>query len=120
MDYYVSALKNYATFSGRARRKEYWMFTLVNVLISIVLSILSMLLPVLGILSIIYSLAIIIPSFAVNVRRLHDIEKSGWWVLISLVPIIGGIVLLVFACTEGTQGPNQYGEDPKNEFGTQM
>ncbi len=117
MNYYLDVLKNYATFSGRARRKEYWMFTLFNGIISLVLSILGAVVPMLYALSIIYSLAVFIPSLAVCVRRLHDVDKSGWWFLIIFVPIVGGILLLVWDCTEGTRGSNQFGEDPKGAEG---
>lgn len=113
MNYYLDVLKNYATFSGRARRKEYWMFTLINTLITIALYILAFFIPVLFILYCLYGLAVLLPGLAVSVRRLHDVEKSGWWLLIALVPIVGGILLLVWECTEGTHGANQYGEDPK-------
>lgn len=112
MDWYLSVLKNYAVFSGRARRKEYWMFFLFNVIFAIVLGIIGSIIDT-TILSTLYSLALLIPGIAVFVRRMHDIGKSGWWLLISFIPIIGGIWLLVLACTEGTAGENEYGQDPK-------
>ncbi|WJS95604.1 DUF805 domain-containing protein [Flavobacterium johnsoniae] len=103
-------LNNYANFKGRARRKEYWMFFLVNVIISVVLNnVLGLISPSLAIIGSIYSLAVLVPSIAVGVRRLHDIGKE-WWFL--LIPIYN-IVLLA---TEGEKGSNQYGADPKNEF----
>ncbi len=112
MNWYLSVLKNYAVFEGRARRKEYWMFFLVNILISIAFQVVD---GVLGtvFLGIIYSLAVFVPSLAVGVRRLHDVDKSGWWLLLVLIPVVGVLVLIYFAATEGTQGSNQYGSSPK-------
>lgn len=107
--------ENYANFEGRARRSEYWYFTLVSVLISIVLRIIdSVVGSEIGIVGLIYSLAVLVPSIAVGVRRLHDIGKSGWYLLVALIPIAGAIWLLVLLCTEGDHGPNIYGADPKN------
>ena len=117
MNWYLQALKKYADFSGRARRKEYWFFVLFNIIISIVLSIIDVTLGLnangIGILSGLYTLGVLIPSIAVGVRRLHDINKSGWWVLIVFVPFIGALVLLIFALLNGTPGANNYGADPK-------
>jgi uncharacterized membrane protein YhaH (DUF805 family) len=118
MDWYMTVMKKYADFSGRARRKEYWMFVLFNVIISIVLTILDSLIGTMsesgyGVLSGLYSLAILIPSLAVGVRRLHDVGKSGWWLLISLIPLIGSIWLLVLFVTDSQPGDNQYGPNPK-------
>lgn len=118
MEWYLKVLKNYTAFSGRARRKEYWMFFLFNMIISYALNFLGqMLVDSLGTLaalpSAIYGLAVLIPSIAVCVRRLHDINKSGWFMLIALIPIIGGIWLLIKLASEGDKGANQYGEDPK-------
>ncbi|WPA90791.1 DUF805 domain-containing protein [Providencia zhijiangensis] len=125
MNWYLEVIKNnYANFEGRARRKEYWMFTLINMIIIMVLYALIIssvdyttgemggLGMIAGILLGIYALATIIPSIAVSVRRLHDTEKSGWWYLISFIPF-GAIVLLVFMCLEGTKGDNRFGTDPK-------
>ena len=112
-EYYVSVLKNYANFKGRARRKEYWMFVLCNFIIGIVFGLLTTVVPVLWVLSLIYSLAILIPGLAVAVRRLHDTSRSGLWILISLVPLIGGIWLLVLMFLDGTAGDNKWGPDPK-------
>lgn len=113
MNWYIDVLKKYAVFAGRARRTEYWMFALFNLIICIVLSIIEAIIGTVGILAIIYSLAILLPALAVSVRRLHDIGKSGWWLLIALVPIIGGIVLLIFALLDSQQGTNEYGPSPK-------
>ena len=112
-EYYVSVLKNYATFTGRARRKEFWMFALCNILISIVIGILTSIVPILWVLSLLYSLAVLVPGLAVSVRRLHDTSRSGVWILISLVPLIGGIWLLILMLQDGTASDNQWGSDPK-------
>ena len=120
MSWFVEALKKYAVFSGRSRRKEYWFFVLFVVIISIVLNIIDGLIGAYdrsmgaGLLSTIFSLAILIPSIAVSVRRLHDIDRTGWWVLIALVPLVGWIVLLVFHVQDSTPGTNRYGPNPKS------
>jgi uncharacterized membrane protein YhaH (DUF805 family) len=119
MSWYLEALKKYAVFSGRSRRKEYWFFLLFNIIVSIVLGGIDALLGTfsssanIGLLSGIYGLAVLIPTLALTVRRLHDIDRTGWWILIGLVPLIGGIVLLVFALLDGTPGGNRYGLNPK-------
>lgn len=117
MKWYLEALKKYATFSGRARRKEFWMFVLFNYIFMIALMILTLTIKqsegIVGILFTLYSLAVIIPMLAVAVRRLHDVDISGWYLLIGLVPIIGSIILLVKYCSEGTPGTNRYGINPK-------
>jgi uncharacterized membrane protein YhaH (DUF805 family) len=100
MNYYFKVLQNYATFSGRARRSEYWYFFLFNTIIFLVLADLD------DLISRIYRLAVLIPSIAVAVRRMHDVGKSGWFVL---VPIYNFILV----CTNGVQGDNEYGADPK-------
>ncbi|WP_130733270.1 DUF805 domain-containing protein [Flavobacterium sp. J27] len=115
--------ENYANFSGRARRSEYWYFVLTNILIYFSIAFVSglfaaMNLPEIGsifmILFLIYALGIFIPSLAVVVRRLHDTGKSGWFYFISLIPIAGPIWLLIVMCTEGDRGNNEYGADPKS------
>lgn len=115
MEWYLKVLKNYVGFQGRARRKEYWMFILFNVLASLVLSIVGGIISqTLGlILTYGYMLAVLLPSLAVAVRRLHDTGKSGWFVLLSLIPVVGSIILLVFLVQEGQSADNQYGSDPK-------
>lgn len=119
MSYYLEALKKYAVFSGRARRAEYWYFVLFNIIVAVVLALIDTLLGTttgissFGLLSGLYSLAVLIPTLAVTVRRLHDIDRTGWWIFINLIPLIGTIVLLVFALTPGTPGNNQYGPNPK-------
>ncbi len=116
MKWYLAVLKKYACFSGRARRKEYWMFFLFNMIFAIAIGILSAV-PTIGgffrILAIIYPLALLIPGLAVTVRRLHDSGKSGWYILISLIPFVGSILLLVAVCKDSQLGENQYGECPK-------
>ncbi len=118
MSWYLQVLNKYAVFSGRARRKEYWMFQLVNVIVICLLALLDASTGFrsmgLGLILLGYCLATIIPGLAVLVRRLHDINRSGWWWLISLVPF-GGVVLLIFACIDSDPGPNQYGPNPKLE-----
>ncbi|SMO84844.1 Uncharacterized membrane protein YhaH, DUF805 family [Saccharicrinis carchari] len=119
MNWYLTVLKNYADFSGRARRKEYWMFVLFNIIFAIVAIVVDNILGITfgvipyGPVYLLYGLAVIIPSVAVGVRRLHDIGKSGWMILISLIPIIGGIWLLVLMVTDSVPGDNQYGPNPK-------
>ena len=115
MNYYLMAFRKYAEFSGRSRRSEYWYFFLFNMLISWALQFLAMYLAEVGvILSAGYSLAALIPGLAVAVRRLHDVGKSGWFILIALIPIIGAIWLIVLLATDGDKGSNEYGQDPKN------
>lgn len=113
MEWYTKVLQNYVGFTGRARRTEYWMFALFNAIIIIVLSILEALLGLPGIISGLYSLAVLLPSLAVAVRRLHDTGKSGLWLLISLIPVIGAIILLVFMVLDSDEETNQYGPNPK-------
>jgi len=118
VNWYLEVLKKYAVFSGRARRKEYWMFVLFNVIFAIIASILDSVLfgtaiEGLGPLYLIYGLAVLIPSWAVSVRRLHDVGKSGWFLFILLVPIVGAIWILILDCTDSQPGENQYGPNPK-------
>ena len=119
MNWYLHVLKNYATFSGRARRKEYWMFFLFNVLISLGLGVLDVVAGTYsveyetGFFSGLYSLLVLIPGIAVGVRRLHDTNRSGWWILILLIPIIGVLVLFVFTCLDSQPGTNRFGVNPK-------
>jgi len=115
MQWYMKVLKNYVGFQGRARRKEYWMFFLFNFLFTMLLSMIEMMLGLGGILSGIYGLAVLLPSIAVSVRRLHDIGRTGWWMLLSFIPIIGLIVLLVFAVFDSQPGENKYGPNPKGQ-----
>lgn len=116
MEWYLAVLKKYADFTGRARRTEYWMFVLCNVIISFVLGFLSRV-PAIGnlfaVLAGLYALAVLIPGLAVSARRLHDTGKSGLLLLLALIPVVGEIILLVFFCTDSQPGPNAYGEFPK-------
>ncbi|MFM5681067.1 DUF805 domain-containing protein [Aeromonas veronii] len=114
MKWYISVLKQYAVFSGRARRTEYWMFVLCNVIVMLLLGMVDKLIG--GdneLISSIYSLAVLLPSLAVAARRLHDTDRSAWWLLLGLIPIIGTLVLIYFMVCNGQQGPNRFGDDPK-------
>jgi uncharacterized membrane protein YhaH (DUF805 family) len=121
LNWYLGVWKKYAVFDGRARRTEYWMFVLINWLIGMAFSFVHRITgyfsesAALGIstLSLIYSLAVFIPTLAVQVRRLHDTGRSGWWLLIAFVPLVGAIILLVFFCLDSNPGSNQYGPNPK-------
>lgn len=112
MNYYIECWKKYVEFSGRARRKEFWMFVLFNFIAGCVAGAIDRVLGTMMIGSL-YSLAAILPGLAVCARRLHDTDRSGWWLLIALVPIVGIIVLLVFACLDSTPGENRFGPNPK-------
>ncbi len=113
MNWYLTVLRKYAVFSGRACREEYWMFVLFNVIITFVLCGIELLVGGPGVVGALYSLAVLIPSIAVTVRRLHDTNRSGWWLLIGLIPLIGSIVLLVFMVQGSQPDENQYGSNPK-------
>jgi uncharacterized membrane protein YhaH (DUF805 family) len=127
MQYYLKALHNYANFNGRSNRQDYWMFFLFNVIFAIVAMILDRLLGTTfkmegiyggaqtmpyGYIYLAYALFMLIPGLAIGVRRLHDVGKSGWFMFICLIPLIGAIWLLVLFCTEGKRGDNEYGPDP--------
>jgi len=132
MQWYLKALRAYAQFNGRARRSEYWWFTLVHIIISSVLYAV-MIIPLamtslaaeggapeppsplwmaFGLVFLVYTLATLIPTFAVQARRLHDIGRSGWWMLIGFIPL-AGLVILVFNFLDSQPGPNVYGPNPK-------
>ena len=113
MNWYREVLKKYAVFSGRARRTEYWMFCLFNVIITFVLGTIEGFFKGPGVLGGLYSLAMLIPGISVGARRLHDTGRSGWWQLIALIPVIGTIVLIVFLAQD-SQPENQYGPNPKS------
>ncbi len=108
MDYFIGALKKYADFNGRARRKEYWMFVLIYMVINVILAVLGM-----DIISMIVGLALLIPSISIGTRRLHDTGRSGWWQLIYFVPLIGLIVMIVFL-VQDSHDDNDYGVNPKS------
>jgi uncharacterized membrane protein YhaH (DUF805 family) len=120
MNWYLEVLKKYAIFNGRSRRSEYWYFVLYNVLFSVIALLIDVVTGTydraigLGLVGGIYSLGVLIPSLAVTVRRLHDTDRSGWWLLVGLIPILGWIVLLVYYVQDGSPDNNRYGANPKN------
>ena len=114
MEWYLKVVKdNYANFNGRASRQEYWMFTLFNIIFAVVAMVVDGVLGLGFIIYMLYMLAVLIPGIAVFVRRMHDIGKSGWWFFISLIPLIGGIWLLVLLATDGSSEDNNYGASLK-------
>lgn len=119
MNSYIETLKKYAVFDGRARRKEYWLFVLFNIIVGVVLNVVDRMTGTysadygMGALGGIYTLAVLLPGIGVSIRRLHDTDRSGWWLLLIFIPIIGGIVLLVFMILDGTPGTNRFGPNPK-------
>ena len=130
MHWMMMPLLRYADFTGRSRRREYWMFVLLNLLLSLaVWTLLAVtflagmsetemtvvMLPVFILYGLVV-LAFMIPGLAVTVRRLHDTDRSGWTLLLALVPLVGAILLIVYYCTEGTPGPNRFGPDPKASY----
>ena len=112
MNWYIGCWKKFADFSGRARRKEYWMFVLFNMIASFVCGFFDGLLG-LGFLSGLYALVVLLPSLAVTARRLHDTNRSGWWMLIAFLPVIGSIWLLILLVLDSQLGPNRFGPNPK-------
>jgi uncharacterized membrane protein YhaH (DUF805 family) len=122
MSWYLATLKKYATFGGRARRKEYWMFSLFNFIFAFCIGFAEVMMGMggesaVGPASLLFAVAVTIPGIAVMVRRLHDTDRSGWWFWVALVPVLGTLALLYFMLQEGTKGGNQYGSDPKNPVG---
>ena len=119
MNWYLIALKKYAVFSGRSRRKEYWYFYFFYILFVFVLGFIDIMIGTydevveIGLFSGVFVLFMLIPLLATSVRRLHDTDRSGWWLLIALIPIIGAIVILVFTLQDSKPGQNQYGSNPK-------
>jgi uncharacterized membrane protein YhaH (DUF805 family) len=129
IDWVLEVFSKYATFDGRARRKEYWYWYLFNFIVSIFIAVVSLVINLpngtetdngigwfglfINIVVIIYSLGVFIPNLAVTVRRLHDTNRSGWWYFISMVPFIGGIILFIYLIEDSTPGDNQYGPNPK-------
>lgn len=108
MEWYISVLKQYVAFGGRSHRREFWMFLLIHIIIVLVLGF------VWEFLSSVYSLAVLLPALGVAVRRLHDSGKSGWWLLLGFLPVVGTIILLVLMALEGDRGPNRYGPPPQD------
>lgn len=134
IDWVLEVFSKYAIFDGRARRSEYWYWYLFNFFVSIFMAVVSVVINLpfetetdygigwfglfINLVVIVYSLGIVIPNLAVTVRRLHDTNRSGWWYFISMVPFIGGIILLIYLIEDGTPGDNQYGPNPKSELET--
>jgi uncharacterized membrane protein YhaH (DUF805 family) len=116
MDDYIEVWKKYAVFAGRARRREYWIFTLINLVVSVLLAFVDAILGTM-LIGLIYALAVLLPSIAVTVRRLHDTGRSGWWALIVLLPVLGVIVILVMMCFDSQSGDNAWGPNPKAAAG---
>ena len=122
MSWFVGAVKKYAVFAGRARRKEFWFFYLFYVIFALAAAIVDSVLGTeysvgetasIGLFSSVFVIAMMLPTFAVLARRLHDIGRSGWWILIGLIPIIGAIVLLIFTVRDSQEGENRFGPNPK-------
>jgi uncharacterized membrane protein YhaH (DUF805 family) len=127
----VMPLKRYADFSGRSRRKEYWMFVLFQILVLMPMALVFAMIDgangegepgvlgglMLAVMGLVYLGLFFIPGLAVQVRRFHDRDKSGWLILLGFIPYLGGFILLVFMCLEGTRGPNRFGPDPKDPYG---
>lgn len=111
MEHFVDAFRQYATFTGRATRTQYWMFVLIYLIIAIVLGVVDGLLGI-GVLGPIFGLVMLIPSLAITARRLHDTGRTGWWQLIYLVPLIGFIVMIIFLVQDSV-GDNEHGANPK-------
>ena len=119
MNWYFEVLKKYAVFDGRAHRTEFWLFFLFSFIISLFLGVIVGLVESLWFITTLYALAVLIPGLAVSVRRLHDTNRSGWWILTGLVPILGWIALLIFYVEDSRPGVNQYGPNPKGVQATQ-
>ena len=112
MNYFIDGIKKFADFTGRARRKEYWMFTLSYFIFSILLAVINVMLIDIGVFYIVITLGLIIPSISIAARRLHDTGRSGWWQLIALIPLIGSIIFIVFL-VQDSEEDNIYGVNPK-------
>ena len=117
MHWFVACLKKYAVFSGRSRRAEFWYFYLFAFLFTVGVQLIEAGVTGSedGTIAAIFTLAVVIPSIAVGVRRLHDMDKSGWWQLLNFVPFFGQIALLIWMCYPGTKGPNRFGDDPTED-----
>jgi uncharacterized membrane protein YhaH (DUF805 family) len=111
IDAIKSGFANYVNFSDRAIRSAYWYWVLFAIIGEIVAIIID---QILGIVLVypLFGLAVFLPGLGVGVRRLHDLDRSGWWLLVAFIPLVGAIILIVWFCTEGTRGPNRFGEDP--------
>ncbi len=125
MNYYFAAFRKYAVFNGRATRSEYWYFTLFNILVVGVFGLIDQVMGTFnfdasyGPLSAIYTLAMILPGLGVSIRRLHDTGRSGWWFMITIIPVVGLLVFLYFALLDSDPNPNQYGESPSWNYNIQ-
>jgi len=113
MEWYIKVLKQFSDFETRARRKEYWMFVLFNMIFAFLAISIDNLAGTNGLFYLLYGLAVFVPGLAVGVRRLHDVGKSGWMLFIALIPIIGSIWLIVLMATDSNVGENEYGQNPK-------
>jgi len=121
MDWYINVLRNYVVLCGwavRPRRKEFWMFILVNIIFAFVLGVLDKMFGWQraggeGVLTTIYAILVFLPSWAVQFRRLHDTDRTAWWLLLLVIPVIGCLVIILFSCQDGTPGENRFGPDPK-------
>ncbi|MBU3016043.1 DUF805 domain-containing protein [Poseidonibacter lekithochrous] len=117
MNWYFEVLKKYTVFNGRARRSEFWYFMLFSTIVSVICAILDYIIGSdIGMIGLVYSLAVLLPTLAVGARRLHDINKSGWWQLLILIPIIGLIILIVWYAKNSMNETNKYGDNPKATF----
>jgi uncharacterized membrane protein YhaH (DUF805 family) len=122
-NWYRESLRNYAIFEGRSRRREYWTFVICNSIAIAALTVVDRVIGTwhahaqVGLLSGVFALAMIVPSIAVGVRRLHDTGRRGWWFLVVLVPLVGWITMIVFACQDSQPGANRYGPNPKGVLG---
>lgn len=117
MNWYLDVLKKYTVFNGRATRSEFWYFVLFSTIVSLICAILDYVIGSdLGVIGLIYSLAVLLPYIGVTIRRLHDINKSGWWQLIALIPIIGWIFIIIWTTRDSMSETNQYGDNPKAAF----
>ncbi|MBR2357145.1 MAG: DUF805 domain-containing protein [Lentisphaeria bacterium] len=109
MNYYIDAFRNYVNFQGRANRTQFWMFILFNLIAGVILFGIAFAVPALAFLITVYNLAVFLPSLAICVRRLHDTDRSGWWILLGLIPLVGGIIMLILYLLPGTPGANRFG-----------
>jgi uncharacterized membrane protein YhaH (DUF805 family) len=114
-----SGFSNYVNFSDRACRSEYWFWILFIIVAEIVTSIIDFAIG-LGVVTALFGLATVLPNIAVVIRRLHDLDRTGWWIFLGLIPLIGAIILLIWFCTRGTDGPNRFGPDPLAAIAPQL
>ncbi len=113
MYWYLAVLSKYRVFDGRSHREEYWTFVLFDLIIILVLLVLSVVVAPFRVIFVLYRLTVVVPGIAVSIRRLHDTGRSGWWCLISLVPVVGWIVFLIYMAQDSQPGTNRYGPNPK-------